>query len=85
MFVRIMREHHYDIFECNRVIVRNLYNEKPDEKLKDSERVCGKLLITMITEALVPTLVEIDKEDRVAVYAMNDQGKTVDKIFDNIR
>ena len=85
MFVRIVREHSYELIKCNRVIVRNLYNGSPDPGPKDSDRVCSKLMLTMITESLVPTRIELDKQDHVAAYAMNDQGKTVDKIFDNIR
>ncbi len=69
MFVKITRGHHSGLYECDELRVEN------------SEKA---LLLTMERYGCADPVrvIEVDRDGKdVGVYAMNDQGKTVDVIF----
>lgn len=73
MFIRILREtdegQHESLHECYHV------NIHPGDQ---------PYFFFLVLEGVGPTLsIQIDKREKIAVYAMNDRGKTIDTIFNS--
>ena len=62
MYIRIVAENHNVLFECTRVV----------------EREDGITFFTGIQGDTVHTELMFDKEEGLRVYAMNEDGKTID-------
>ena len=62
MFIRITAEKHNVLFECTRVV----------------ERENGITFLTGIQGDIVHTELLYDNEEQLHVYAMNNEGKTID-------
>ena len=70
MFINITREGHESLYECDRYHTHAL-NEH--EFMIDLEKDHG-----------LPVSIQIDKRERIGVYCMNNEGKTINRLFSNL-